>query len=234
MQPIFIFDYDGTLVEIANSPEAGLMPEAVKTLLNRLVARFPVAILTGRSLPNLKYAIGEGLSSEIILIGTHGAEPIDDILESPYQTDWQRWSQIFIDEEYLVHEPKALTYAIHFKLHPNPEEAMAKFYAAYRGELADSASFMDNFRVQEGIGVFELIPHQINKGMGIDYLHQRFPDGTLVFFGDDLTDNFAHARVNELGGISYQVGYRLSGDNRIAKNIIPGVADVHQYIAELL
>ncbi len=209
------------------------MPDIAKSKLNALVERHPVSILTGRSLPNLKYAVGEGLSPEIILIGTHGAEPLEEIHESPYEQEWRLWSELFSQEADLVYEPKALTFAIHFKAHSNPTDMIAKFYSAYRGEYTQLPSqdfFTTKFRVQEGIGVFELIPQHINKGMGIDYLHAKFPEHQLIFFGDDLTDNYAHARVNELGGRSYQVGYRLSGENRVAQEIIPSIADVYAYI----
>ncbi len=227
---IYIFDYDGTLVEIKSTPEGGMLGELEASKLNALAdcPNTHVAILTGRALPNLEFVTSKvTLSGKIILIGTHGAEAVDVISESPYLDDWQSWSALFENEEHLVFEPKALTYAIHYKTHPEPEATRAKFWAAY-------PPYKEKFRVQEGIGVFELMPHYINKGLGIDYLHKRFPDYHLVFFGDDLTDNFAHARVNELGGTSYQVGRHLKGSDIVAKNIIAGIAEVYQFIDQQL
>ncbi len=222
---VYIFDFDGTLVEIKVTPEEGVLSEEAGAKLN-LLADCPntvVAILTGRSLTNLKLVISKALKDKIILIGTHGAEAVDEIIQSPYLADWQAWSKQFEDQEHLVFEPKALSYAIHYKTHPEPEKMRAKFWAAY-------PPFKDKFRVQEGIGVFELMPHNINKGLGIDYLHKRFPDYKLVFFGDDLTDNFAHARINELGMTSYQVGHHLKGKDVVANNILDNIEAVYSYI----
>jgi trehalose 6-phosphate phosphatase len=179
---VYIFDYDGTLVEIESTPEAGMLGELEASKLNALAdcPNTHVAILTGRALPNLKFVTSKvTLSEKIILIGTHGAEAVEVITESPYTQEWQSWSGLFQDDEHLVFEPKALTYAIHYKTHPDRELTREKFWAAY-------APYKEKFRVQEGIGVFELMPHRVNKGLGIDFLHKRFPDYQLVFFGDDL------------------------------------------------
>ncbi len=226
---LFIFDYDGTLVEIKTTPEEGQLPEAIKLKLNQLAAHkdYKVAILTGRSLANLRLVVDHSLSREIILIGTHGAEPVNEILESPYEEDWTRWMEIFKDEEHLVFEPKSLTFAIHYKTHPEPEKMREKFFKAYK-------IFDHKFRIQEGIGVFEIMPAYINKALGIDFLHKKFPEYKLVFFGDDLTDNYAHARVNELGGETYQVGNRLTGKDRVAREIIPSIDAVYKFIDDKL
>lgn len=213
-------------MEIGISPQGGMISEEAGAKLNHL-ANLPntkVAILTGRSLTNLKAVLAKAkLKDSIILIGTHGAEAGEEIIESPYLADWEAWSSLFQAEEHLVYEPKALSYAIHYKTHPRREEMRARFWAAY-------PPFKNKFRVQEGIGVFELMPHNINKGIGIDYLHQHYPDYQLVFFGDDLTDNYAHARINELGMTSYQVGHHLKGADIVAKNIIENVSAVYSYI----
>lgn len=227
---VYIFDYDGTLVEIKSTPEGGMLEEFQAAKLNALAdcAHTYVAILTGRALPNLKFVTSQvTLNAKIILIGTHGAEAVDVITESPYIKEWQEWSSLFENDEHLVFEPKALSYAIHYKTHPHPEVIREKFWAAY-------PPFKEKFRVQEGIGVFELMPHNVNKGLGIDYLHNRFPDYHLVFFGDDLTDNFAHARVNELGGTSYQVGHHLKGSDVVAKQKLESIEAVYAFIDSVI
>ncbi len=227
---VYIFDYDGTLVEIKSTPEGGMLEEFQAAKLNALAdcPNTQVAILTGRALPNLKFVTSKvTLSEKIILIGTHGAEAVDVITESPYLDEWQSWSALFQGDEDLVFEPKALTYAIHYKTHPSPEDIRAKFWVAY-------SPYKEKFRVQEGIGVFELMPHDVNKGLGIDYLHKRFPDYHLVFFGDDLTDNFAHARINELGGTSYQVGHHLKGADVVAKHRLENIEAVYAFIDDVL
>ena len=51
--PAFCLDYDGTLAPIVADPSAARMLPGVRTLLQRLADRHPIAIVSGRSLEKL-------------------------------------------------------------------------------------------------------------------------------------------------------------------------------------
>lgn len=224
---LFIFDYDGTLTELVPKPNDAIISTERKAVLNKLATSedYQLAIVTGRALKNLKELLGEGLDPSVILMGTHGAEIQEEASTSPYEAEWKIIYERFKDEPGLEFEPKALSYAIHFKHHKDPDAIKAQFYEEFKKTSA-------TFRVQEGHGVFEWVPKDVNKGMAIDYLLGQFPGFEFYFFGDDLTDNFAHKRVNEIGGHSYQISERLKGENRVAKNLLADVSALYDFVKQ--
>src|SRR5947208_17168074 len=70
-------DYDGTLTPIVSHPEKALLSDSMRTTLRALVARAPVAILSGRDLYDMRqrvrvdgivYAVSHGFA----IAGPHG------------------------------------------------------------------------------------------------------------------------------------------------------------------
>ena len=51
-------DYDGTLTRIVRHPEQAVLPDSVRGLLSRLSERFPVAVISGRDLADLRRKVG--------------------------------------------------------------------------------------------------------------------------------------------------------------------------------
>ena len=75
---IFLFlDYDGTLSSIADHPSKAFLSTEIKKSLHQVIMnpRFKVAVISGRSLPDIKSRVG---IKEIIYSGNHGLE-----IESP-------------------------------------------------------------------------------------------------------------------------------------------------------
>lgn len=69
--PLLFLDYDGTLTPIVDSPERALLPAAMRRILTLLLAHFPVAVVTGRSLSEIKEKVAV---PGIWYAGNHGAE----------------------------------------------------------------------------------------------------------------------------------------------------------------
>src|SRR3546814_17708702 len=73
-QPVALFlDFDGTLVDIAETPDAILVPDDLARRLEGLAARIDgrLALITGRSLVDIGGHLGQGST---LLVGSHGAE----------------------------------------------------------------------------------------------------------------------------------------------------------------
>lgn len=223
-----IFDYDGTLTPIVPDPYAAKLSDEKKQALNSLVGgsnrNIKTAIVTGRALDNLKEMVGEGLSSDYLLIGTHGAEIGAEAATRPHGKELDEIKAAIEQEEHIEIEEKSLSIAIHYKEHPDPEVLIGKLF-----EL--SKKYFDIFRIQEGHSVFEFVPKGIDKGIAIDYLAKEYPEYFLMYFGDDLTDNYAFKKLNQKNGLSIQVGDRLQ--EREARFIVSGVDDVYKLIASL-
>jgi len=71
LEPLLAFDFDGTLAPIVPMPHEARVPKAVSDGLDRLSRRLPLAIITGRSVTDVKPRLG---FEPNYIVGNHGAE----------------------------------------------------------------------------------------------------------------------------------------------------------------
>ncbi|HEY6088114.1 MAG TPA: trehalose-phosphatase [Burkholderiaceae bacterium] len=74
-RPLLAFDFDGTLAPIVARPDEARIPTAVAARLSWLVPRLPVAIVTGRSVADVRGRLG---FTPRYIVGNHGAEEESD------------------------------------------------------------------------------------------------------------------------------------------------------------
>jgi trehalose 6-phosphate phosphatase len=70
-EPLLAFDFDGTLAPIVDRPQDARVPEPVAQCLQELGSRCAVAIITGRSVEDVKPRLG---FAPQFIVGNHGAE----------------------------------------------------------------------------------------------------------------------------------------------------------------
>jgi len=188
-------DYDGTISPIVTDPQAARpLPEAVHAL--EVLASLPsttVAVVSGRALANLREVAH--LPPGIHLVGSHGAE-VDD----PLQLDAAQ--QRLLDQctsaaEELVApvpgahiETKPGSIAIHVrrcepKLGAELIRAIVMGPGRYPGVLG-----------RHGKEVIELSVAHAQKADAVRSLRQRFDASTVLFIGDDLTDESVFADLS--------------------------------------
>ncbi len=220
---LFIFDYDGTLCELVRDHNSAKLNDKQVEIINNLVKTpdTKVSIATGRSLDNLKELLGGRLSTEITLYGSHGAEKGEALVDNKIKNILNEIKSKLSDEGYIFFEEKPISLTIHFKKHPNKDTLILKLE-----KLAKNYSEL--FRVQMGHEVFEYLPKNIDKGIAIRDLAKSYPDYFPIFFGDDLTDNFGFKVINEINGLSVQVGERIS--EREAGYLINRVDDTYSLV----
>lgn len=186
VKSLYAFDYDGTLAPIVNSPEDAVLSETVKDQLLRLSQLVPVAIITGRSVEDVKRFLPFVPSH---LIGNHGIEGLQSEEElQRLRKTCGAWIDIL--SEYmapyflslgLVLENKIYSLSIHYRNSPNPVEAERVARAMLRK--------LPGVRVVEGKMVFNLVPEKAaHKGTA---LQRIMDDGNFkfgFFVGDDETD----------------------------------------------
>lgn len=203
---LFCFDYDGTLVELATKDilNEGKIKDHHAKIINQLAKHkeSKVAIITGRALANLKNLIDNKLDSSVMLYGTHGAEMQEESTDTQYEKYLEEFRKEIEQEMNIEIEQKQISITFHYLNHPQPKILLTKLYA-----LAEKYS--DIFRVQTGRDFFELLPKHINKGIAIEDLKIKFPDYYLLYFGDDLTDNYAFKMINRYNGLSCQITDRI-------------------------
>lgn len=208
---MFIFDYDGTLVPFYKNFNDAILSDENAALINKLskTENTKTAIVTGRSLDNLKTLIKGKLDEDFMLYGSHGAETNvqetsqeEEHREINYTEHLDTIRKNLSHIPHIVFEDKPLSVTVHYKTYPDREELVRMLYA-------ESEKHMELFRVQTGHDVFEFLPKDINKGKAIFDLHKKHPEYYLIFLGDDLTDNYGFEVINQLGMLSIQVSDRM-------------------------
>ncbi|MFL6843449.1 MAG: trehalose-phosphatase [Allosphingosinicella sp.] len=199
-------DFDGTLVELAEVPDAIDVPSGLRPLLGRLAGRFEgrLAIVSGRALDDLQGHLG---GSGVVLAGSHGAEllypdgrQVPVAVPSGLAAAREAIRGFANRTEGLLVEDKPAGAALHYRLAPEREDEAIAFVEELAGR--------SGFAVQRGKMVVELRPAGADKGAALRRLMAEppFAGGRPVFVGDDLTDEEAFRAAAELGGEGVLVG----------------------------
>lgn len=199
-------DFDGTLVEIAERPDAVVVEAHLVSLLDRLASRLEgrLAIVSGRGASELATFLG---APGFLISGSHGAElrRANGRVDAPKPTPSIAAARVAIAEfaegrPGLLVEEKPLGVALHFR---NAPEAAASAEALARRIASDTGLVL-----QEGKMVFELRMAGSDKGRAIATLLSAPPflGSRPVFIGDDVTDEAGFETVRALSGAGVLVG----------------------------
>ncbi len=202
-------DVDGTLLEIAATPDRVRVPASLCNTLQLSFSRAQgaLALLSGRSLEELDELFSP---YRFPASGKHGLEvrlPSGEVMQPDIDPamldDARRWLRNLEQEHRgLLFEDKGVALAMHFRLAPRLERTVAMVM----DELA--AGLGGEFVLQRGKCVLELMPHGFSGRGAIDlFMRQReFAGRTPVFVSDDPIDEVGFEAVNEMGGHTIRVG----------------------------
>lgn len=223
-------DFDGTLVDLAERPEAVKVSSGLSALLERLSARFEgrIAVVSGRSIQQLDGFFGP-LSASLALVGSHGAEvrtvgsgvvaaePPGSLKEAEHL-----FTRAFSGNDGVLIEVKTLGVAIHYRLDESVEAAAVR--------LAEDFAAKHGLELQRGKMMVEVRTAGHDKGSGIAALMEMPPfEGSVpIFLGDDLTDEPGFRCCAQMGGAGVLVGELRATE---AQYHLPGVAAVHEWLA---
>jgi trehalose 6-phosphate phosphatase len=201
-------DIDGTLIDIAPTPEAIVVPRGLPDQLAELAAKLngAVALVTGRSIARVDALLQPHLFP---VAGLHGAEmrlPDGRFIEATISADFlavkEKLHARSEDLEGVVFEDKGAAIALHYRLAPHCKadvDALMEEAAASTG---------GGWILQQGKMVVELKPVQSGKGraleefMAIAPFRGRWP----IAIGDDLTDAGMFAVATAAGGAAIRIG----------------------------
>jgi trehalose 6-phosphate phosphatase len=217
------YDFDGTLSEIVNDPDAARLADGAAEALTALSARCPVAILSGRDLADVRDRIGlPGLwyagSHGFELTGPDGKhhENADAAASVPVLSEAAAaLADQLGDIPGVVVEHKRFGVAVHFR--NAARDRVGEVAAAVR-----SAGQRTALRVTTGREVIELRP-DVNWDKGktlrwvLDYIRDNEGGGPLlpIYLGDDITDEDAFDAVAD-DGIAILVRHSDDGDRATA------------------
>lgn len=227
-------DVDGTLLELAPTPESVYVSERLKSLLIELSERLEgaVALISGRTIAELDYLFSP---LRFCASGIHGAERREAngrIVRAPIANrDQLAGAEVELEafvqaNEGLLLEDKSFALALHYRLAPHLESAAREKMQAIVQQLGPS------YVLQPGKRVFEIRPAAFTKGTAIrSFLKEApFSKRSPIYLGDDLTDEHAFEAVNALNGVSIRVGEPAHTQ---AKFRIPTTVQVHQWLEQL-
>lgn len=229
----YFLDVDGTLINIADRPEAVLVDRTLLDLIANLhrASGGAMALVSGRMISDLQSRIG---LPQLPLAGLHGLERRDStgrlwIHAAPPAAKGaikEALAPVLARHPGLLLEDKGLTLALHYRLAPQ----LAGYVHQLMGRLTELAG--PGLELQRGKRVVEIKPAGVDKGTAVaEYLAEPpFKGRRPVFIGDDLNDEHGFAEVNRLDGISIKVGRGAS----CARFRLPDVAAVRLWLGDAL
>ena len=222
---------DGTLLEIAPTPDAVRVEDSLKDLLARVRTALDgaVALVSGRPLEQLDALFApehwpaaglhglerRGADERIQFAGPEAASL--DHARHAFSEIAQRWPGTLIED-------KGRSLALHYRAVPGLEPLL-------RREVREVAARLGSeYHLLEGNRVFEVKPVAATKADAIRAFlaEPPFAGRRPMFIGDDITDLDGFAAVERAGGISVAVGDRVQALSRVASP-----RDVRALLADL-
>lgn len=204
----FLFDFDGTLVDIAPTPEAVVVPDGLADTLRQLRDKCgdALAVISGRPIDQIDHFLGD---IPFAVAGEHGIairhRPGGPIERAALPTLPQQW---LIEARALVEmypgtrlEHKQAGFVLHYRAAPEAGAALKKAAEGWMHE-ADGT-----FHLQAAKMAWEIRPTGVDKGYAVSLLMQAAPfEGRKpVFVGDDVTDEDGIAAAKRLRGVGLRI-----------------------------
>jgi len=202
-----LLDLDGTLIELAPTPDSVVVPPGLTAALSALHRGLggALAIVTGRPIEAVDRLLGGAVGT---VAGEHGGAlrpaagaPIERPGFAPPPEAWLDAAQALADRHPgALLERKARGFGLHYRLAPEAGPA-------FRAALAAMAAADPAFQLLQGHMLWELRPDGADKGSAVAELMRRAPFAGRrpVFIGDDVTDEDGMREARRLGGAGYRV-----------------------------
>ena len=205
-------DVDGTLLDLAETPGAVVVPRDLPPSLSRVSQALggALALVSGRAIADIDHLFQHFVCAAA---GVHGLElrpngaPLRRVAEPIPEEQCRQLSTTAIGLDGVIVEDKGGSVALHYRLAPDLRETLARRIEAV---LADPA--FEEFDLRPGKMLWEVRRSGIDKGRAVEALmaDPPFIGRTPVFVGDDETDLDGFAGARRLGGFALPVGDALA------------------------
>ncbi|HET9864900.1 MAG TPA: trehalose-phosphatase [Steroidobacteraceae bacterium] len=224
-------DVDGTLLELADTPQAVVVEPTLLTLLRRLrdASGGALALVSGRTIADLDRLFG---ALALPAAGLHGCERRDargelhvaDVVTEQLAGVRAGLREMVARHPGLMLEDKGAGLALHFQGARDLEHQL-------RAEVALlAAPLVPEFTMLEGHAVIEVKPAVHTKDSAVSAFmgEPPFAGRTPIFIGDDQTDYGGFAAVRRFDGLAIAVGPRVKSEWWL-----PGPKAVHRWLEQL-
>ena len=225
-------DVDGTLLDLAASPRAVVVPRGLVECIADVERALggALALVSGRTLADL-----DQLFSPLILraSGVQGAEirydPLTPVIVQTAAAAlparlWRSLNEFFADFPGVFAEDKRFSFAVHYRAAPN---CGADLREVLRQLVAAEA--IPEVEIIDAHLAFEIKRRGFDKGSAIHRFLSRSPFAGRVpiFVGDDGTDEAGFAAVVQRHGVAYSVGQIRPG----VSGVFSGPSMVRDWLA---
>ncbi len=202
-----LLDVDGTIVDIAPTPDAVNVPVELCSSLARLLELTggALALVSGRPIADLDRLF---TPLKLPAIGGHGAEmrlhERENVQRAALlpQAMRRQLEEACAFDRAIVCEDKGYSVTLHYRNAPAQKERLARHIETVRAAFSQ-----EPVEVQAGKAVFELKRPNVSKGGAVRELmaHPPFKGRRPVFIGDDETDKTLFAILPEFDGVGFSV-----------------------------
>jgi trehalose 6-phosphate phosphatase len=206
-------DIDGTLLDMARTPDEVVVPADLQSALVRLHQALDgaLAFVSGRSLDAIDRLF---LPLHTAAVGCHGAEVRGDdgivrALSGPVPDSVRAiFRGLVEDHPGTILEDKVYALSLHYRLAPEARSSLETAMGIHAPVFA-----AEKVAIQHGKSVIDARIQGIDKGVGLRALMRQppFRDRQPVFGGDDTTDLDVFHILPELGGHGFSVGRSFDG-----------------------
>lgn len=202
-----LLDLDGTLLDIAPTPDTVVVPPGLIASLRRLRTRLDgaLAVISGRPVEQVEALLPDAVQA---IAGEHGGavrhapgEALDRVdLPTPPEAWFAAAARIAAAHPGATLERKANGFVLHYRAAPALGPALGEAMAAL---VAGSNRFV----ILPARKAWELRPCGADKATAVAALMRRppFAGRVPVFIGDDVTDEDGMAEARRLGGVGLRV-----------------------------
>lgn len=225
-------DIDGTLIDLAATPEAVVVPEGLTDVLAQVSERMngALGLVTGRGV-----AFAETLFAPLSLpvAGLHGAErrtsagELERLPEDEsFATLKRSLARVTSDWNGVIIEDKGSAVAAHYRQAPQWQDSLEAIMTSALEEAGE------DYALQRGKMVIEIRPARASKGEAVRAFlaEEPFRGRKPITIGDDLTDEAMFKVAKELGGLSIRIGEM---QDTAATHSIPSSAALREILAQL-
>ncbi len=227
---LFMLDFDGTLVPIADYPDAIVVPPELPNLLITLRQHgHEVIIITGRPAKDVKKHFKR---RNIPIIGLHGLQKGEGDARLMHEV-MQHIKPLESEYPGLLVENKHRCVAVHYRgvaknLQKKAYQALQNLFIQYIHQ-SNERSKDKHLSMLDGNMVLELRPVQASKAHAVERLIHKYPHLHPLYMGDDTTDEEAFAAM-EKRGTTILVGKKRK---TLAKHRLTSVYAVLKFLRQI-